>query len=85
MAVVEAGMVGTPVIATRVGALPELFADEILFVDRDGEVPSHISMAGALARLDRSWGRRLRDKVVPLCDRGTVVRRYAEVLREAVA
>jgi glycosyltransferase involved in cell wall biosynthesis len=84
MAVIEAGLVGTPVIATRVGALPELFADEILFVEREGDVPSLGSMAQALARLAPSWGRRLRDKVVPLCDRREVVRRYAEVLRDAL-
>lgn len=84
MAVVEAGLVGTPVIATRVGALPELFADEILFVDRDGDTPSFAAVKEALDRLTPSWGRRLRDKVVPLCDRRAVVRRYAEVLRDAL-
>lgn len=85
MAVIEAAMAGTPVIATRVGALPELFADEILFVDREGDVPSLGSMAHALARLEPSWGRRLHNKVVPLCDRREVVRRYGEVLRGALS
>lgn len=84
LAVVEAGMVGTPVIATRVGALPELFADEILFVDSADGKPVCASVAAALARLDRSWGEKLRDKVVPLCDRTAIVRSYAEVLREAI-
>src|SRR6202521_4536044 len=39
MVVVEAGMLGVPVIATRVGALPELLAGEILFVDSVDGVP----------------------------------------------
>lgn len=84
LAVVEAGLVGTPVVATRVGALPELFADEILFVEREGGAPSLASTAAALGRLDPSWGRRLHDKVAALCDRREVVRRYAEVLRDAL-
>src|SRR4029077_12154028 len=37
--VVEAGRLGVPVISTRVGALPELFAEEILFVDSVEGVP----------------------------------------------
>jgi glycosyltransferase involved in cell wall biosynthesis len=81
--VVEAGMVGTPVIATRVGALPELFPDEILFVDARDGVPSLASMRGALERVNPDWGFRLREKVVRLCNREAVVARYAEVLRSA--
>jgi glycosyltransferase involved in cell wall biosynthesis len=83
--VVEAGVVGTPVIATRVGALPELFPDEILFVDKEGDAPSLSSMRLALDRVEPSWGRLLREKVSRLCDREAVVARYAEVLREVLA
>jgi glycosyltransferase involved in cell wall biosynthesis len=83
--VVEAGMVGTPVISTRVGALPELFPDEILFVDQEGDVPSVASMRTAVGRLDPSWGPRLQEKVSRLCDREAVVARYAEILREVLA
>ena len=79
--VVEAGRVGTPVIATPVGALPELFAEEILFVDQHGELPSLASMRNAVARVDPSWGLRLQRKVDRLCSREAVVERYAEVLR----
>lgn len=79
--VVEAGMVGTPVIATPVGALPELFGEEILFVENP---PTVESVRAALQRLDASWGLRLRGKVVRLCDPETVVARYAEVLRAAM-
>lgn len=80
--VVEAGMVGTPVISTRVGALPELFAEEILFVDNP---PSVVSVRTALRRLDSSWGIRLQEKVACLCAPGVVVGRYAEVIRDAMA
>lgn len=83
--VVEAGMVGTPVISTRVGALPELFPDEILFVDKEGDVPSLPSMRAALDRVEPSWGRRLQEKVSRLCGREAVVTRYAEVLRDVLA
>ena len=82
--VVEAGLVGTPVVATRVGALPELFADEILFVEQEGDVPALESLRTAIARIDAAWGRRLHEKVVRLCGREEVVRRYAEVLQEAI-
>lgn len=82
--VIEAGMVGTPVVSTRVGALPELFPDEILFLEQEGDVPSLDSMRHVIDRLDASWGRRLHDRVVRLCDRDEVMRRYAEVLQEAI-
>src|SRR6185295_18607335 len=82
--VVEAGMAGTPVIATRVGALPELFPGEILFVAQEGDVPALESMRTAVARVDASWGHLLHEKVVRLCDRDAVVQRYAEVLQDAV-
>lgn len=85
MVVVEAGMVGIPVIATRVGALPELFAGEILFVDADRHdpaVPDASSMRRALAALDPTWGLRLRAKLAPLCSRAAVAASYAERLRD---
>ncbi|HSL84972.1 MAG TPA: glycosyltransferase family 4 protein, partial [Thermoanaerobaculia bacterium] len=58
MVVVEAGLAGTPVIATPVGALPEAFADEVLFVPLDeGGRPRAEDVAAALARADAGWGR----------------------------
>jgi len=83
--VIEAGMVGTPVIATRVGALPELFGQEILFVDSEGDAPSRDSMREALERLDPSWGRRLHDKVARLCAPEAVIARYAELIHGVLA
>ena len=85
MVVVEAGAAGTPVIATRVGALPELFAAEVLFVDSENGVPSLPGLRAALARLGPGWGERLRERVARLCDRDAVVRGYAAVVRAAVA
>lgn len=84
MVVVEAGMLGVPVISTRVGALPELFGDEILFIDRDGDVPSIASLRAAIERLERGWGESLRRKVTRLCARRPVVSRYAELLHQLV-
>ncbi len=83
--VVEAGMVGTPVIATRVGALPELFAEEILFVESDEGLPALDSMRTAIDRAEASWGRRLHERVARLCQREEVVERYAAALRAAIA
>lgn len=82
MVAVEAGMLGIPVIATRVGALPEVFPDQILFVDsgEDG-VPELSSMRDALEAVDPVWGRRLQERVGELCSKEAVVGRYLEVLR----
>src|SRR6185369_1289925 len=65
MVVVEAGLLGVPVIATRVGALPELFAEEVLFFDSADAT----SLRRALAEAGPTWGEKLRAKVTRLCDR----------------
>jgi glycosyltransferase involved in cell wall biosynthesis len=82
MVAVEAGLLGTPVIATRVGALPEVFPDQILFVDQgeDG-LPDLASMSAAVAAVGAAWGRRLRERVEELCACEAVVARYLEVLQ----
>lgn len=84
MVAVEAGLLGTPVIATRVGALPEVFPDQILFVDSgvDG-APELSSMRSAVEVVGPTWGRRLQERVEALCSREAVVGRYLEVLRAA--
>jgi glycosyltransferase involved in cell wall biosynthesis len=84
MVAVEAGLLGVPVIATRVGALPEVFADEIAFVDDDG-APVAASLREALARSGPELGKGLQEKAVRLCSRDAVVARYAEVLEEKLA
>ncbi len=83
--VIEAGMVGTPVISTPVGALPELFREEILFVDHPLYARSVQTALELLKDSREAWGRRLQEKVARLCAPETVVARYAEVLREAIA
>lgn len=82
MVAVEAGSLGTPVIATRVGALPEVFPDQILFVEsgEDG-LPELSSMQRAIAQIGPVWGRRLQERVGEVCSPETVVARYLEVLR----
>jgi glycosyltransferase involved in cell wall biosynthesis len=82
MVAVEAGLLGVPVIATRVGALPEVFPDQILFVEsgKDG-LPDLDSMQSAVARIGPDWGRQLQERVEELCSREVVVGRYLEVLR----
>jgi glycosyltransferase involved in cell wall biosynthesis len=80
MVVVEAGMLGVPVIATRVGALPELFADEIFFFDSEEGKPDAASLRQALAGASPAWGEKLRAKVSRLCDRDTVVAQYRDLV-----
>lgn len=84
MVAVEAGLLGVPVIATRVGALPEVFADEIAFVDLEGENPSVASMKEALAAIGPALGARFQEKVRRVCDPETVVSRYAALLWERI-
>lgn len=85
MVVIEAGFVGTPVIATPVGALPEVFADEILFVDlKDGE-PSGEGFRLALSRLGPQWGRRLNNSLNALCAKESVVARYVALIESVWA
>ncbi len=85
MVAVEAGLLGTPVISTRVGALPELFSEEMLFVDSREGFPDLASMQNALAKLRAVpgpvWGRRLQERVATLCARERVVASYRDVLR----
>jgi glycosyltransferase involved in cell wall biosynthesis len=80
MVVVEAGLLGVPVIATRVGALPDLFAEEILFLDGAGEVPEVASLRRALAAAGPAWGDRLRARVAALCAPDAVVGSYLQVI-----
>jgi glycosyltransferase involved in cell wall biosynthesis len=83
--VVEAGMVGTPVISTPVGALPELFGEEILFVDQPLYTESVTVALKHLRNARELWGDLLQQKVASLCAFDTVVARYAEVIRDAMA
>jgi glycosyltransferase involved in cell wall biosynthesis len=84
MVVVEAGRLGVPVIATRVGALPELFGEEILFVDRVDGVPDVASLRRALAAAGPDWGEKLRVQVDRLCDRDVVVAAYLDLVERVV-
>jgi glycosyltransferase involved in cell wall biosynthesis len=85
MVAVEAGLLGVPVVATRVGALPEVFPDEIAFVDSADGAPVAASLRQALAAAGPDLGGRLREKVARLCDPRVVAGRYAEVLRQHIA
>ncbi|HEX2164418.1 MAG TPA: glycosyltransferase [Thermoanaerobaculia bacterium] len=89
MAVVEAGWLGTPVVATRVGALPELFADAISFADDDDGVPRLASARAAVAEaLSPAGGERacrLAARVRELCDPARVTAAYAELIDTALA
>lgn len=80
LVVLEAGTLGVPVIATRVGALPELFGEEILFLDSAGRVPEIGSLRQAIAALDPARGRRLAARVAEICDPEAVAARYGALL-----
>ncbi|HEX6199824.1 MAG TPA: glycosyltransferase family 4 protein [Thermoanaerobaculia bacterium] len=85
MVVVEAGLAGTPVIATPVGALPEVFADEVLFVPLDGGQPRTEDVAAALARADAAWGRKLAARVREVCAPERVAAAYADLVERTLA
>jgi glycosyltransferase involved in cell wall biosynthesis len=85
MVLIEAGLLGVPVVATRVGALPEVFPNEILFVDCEGGRPLLESMARALAAVEPAWGERLRRRVEDLCAPERVAALYGGLIRAAHA
>jgi glycosyltransferase involved in cell wall biosynthesis len=86
LAAAEAMAAGVPVAASRVGALPELVAEEGLVPANDAN-----AMAGAIARLagDRAAGERARVRVGELCApevvAGALGRVYEEATRGAIA
>lgn len=97
--VMEAALVGTPVISTRVGALPELFPVEIRFIDSVDGRPDAESLRRAVSRLQP--GRRhelrhragrlhhhaeaLRHRVEALCNPKHVADEYLREIQEARA
>jgi glycosyltransferase involved in cell wall biosynthesis len=85
MIAVEAGMAGVPLIATRVGALPELLAEEVLFVDSEDGTPSLPSLRRAIACLEPAVGGRLRAKIAALCSQEAVSARYAQLIGAVLA
>ena len=80
LAAAEAMAAGVPVVASRIGALPEL-------VEEEGLVPANdaSAMAGAIARLagDRAAGERARVRVSELCAPAVVAGALGRVYEEA--
>jgi glycosyltransferase involved in cell wall biosynthesis len=76
LAVAEAMAAGLPVVASRVGALPELVEEDALVAPGDAR-----ELAGAIARLagDRAAGARGRERIRALCAPEVVARGLAEV------
>jgi glycosyltransferase involved in cell wall biosynthesis len=86
MVVVEAGTLGVPVIATPVGALPEIFPEAILYApfDGSGTEPRLDRVREAVARVTPAHGTALQQRVEAVCALDTVVTRYAELLERAL-
>ncbi len=76
LAAAEALAAGVPVLASRVGALPELLDDDMLVPPGDA-----VALARALARLtgDRDAAARGRERVASLCAPRVVAARLAEL------
>jgi len=88
-AVIEAMAAGLPVVATRVGGVPDLIhhGDNGFLVDV-GDVERMTALVGELlAHPDRAWemGLRARQTVTERCDIERVWPRYAMAIRAAVA
>jgi len=86
-AVVEAMAAGLPVVATRVGGVPDLIRHgQSGFLADVGDVVGMAKMVGQLLAepdLARELGRRGRDIVLERCDIERVWRQYAHVLHDA--
>jgi glycosyltransferase involved in cell wall biosynthesis len=78
LVVLEAGWLAVPVIATRVGALPELFGEEILWLESAGGEPDPASFRTAVAAIDPARGESLRHRVTALADPEVVAARHRE-------
>ena len=76
LALAEAMAAGVPVVASRVGAFPELVDQSALVAPGDAS-----ALAGAIARLagDRAAGERGRERVRALCAPAVVARALADV------
>ena len=85
MVVLEAGARGIPVVATRVGALPEVLGEEVLFVESAGGVPVVESMRRGIAAASAGRGERLRAAVERRCGPEVVAKRYGEVVQAAIS
>ncbi len=82
MAAAEAMAAGVPVVASRVGALPELVEDEALVEPGDA-----VALAEAIGRLrgDVEAGKRARERVRELCSPAVVAERLAPIYAQAVS
>jgi glycosyltransferase involved in cell wall biosynthesis len=82
LAAAEALVAGVPVVASRVGALPELLEDDALVPAGDPR-----ALAAAIARVagDSELARRGRERVRALCSPGIVARKLAAVYERAGA
>jgi glycosyltransferase involved in cell wall biosynthesis len=82
LAAAEALAAGVPVIATRIGALPELVEEDALVRPGDPQ-----ELAAAIARVagDRAAGERGLQRVRALCEPATVARGLADAYAQAAA
>lgn len=82
MAAAEAMVAGVPVLASRIGALPELVGEDGLVPPADAQ-----ALAAAIERCwdDRMAGERGRERVASLCAPDTVAGRLARIYDDACA
>jgi glycosyltransferase involved in cell wall biosynthesis len=82
---IEAGFFEVPVVASRIGGLPEIIADgETGFLFESGNVDQlarHLTLLLADAELRNNMGRKARERAISLFGHDRFVREFCEILQ----
>ncbi len=87
--IIEAMAMGVPIVASRVGGIPEAVVDGVTGVLVDPEDPAALARAATAVLADREWGRRLgragQDRAVRHFGRDAMLGQVGECYRQLLA